>query len=176
MGGQRRKSAGKKSTGQTCSTTTTTDKDFGTELQQNKVVFTSIDAQAPDDVAEARKFLDRLRESEPPDRLDYKAYLVHTKDYENELSVEISAYPLLAKQTNERVISGYFQRPNHAWSAVDNHLTTASVMHNRILLSLTVRLTTLQLQLRNFLDNLLLPNIMRRCLLMLLNSRVPPAT
>lgn len=124
MGGRQRKSAGKKSTGQSSSTTTTTDKDFGTKLQQNKIVYTSFDAQAPDDVAKARKLLDRLRESEPPDRLDYKEYLVLTEDYENELGVEISAYPLLAKRTKERGISGYFQRPNHAWSAVDNHLTT----------------------------------------------------
>ncbi|KAH6716423.1 hypothetical protein BKA61DRAFT_721019 [Leptodontidium sp. MPI-SDFR-AT-0119] len=98
--------------------------DFGTKLQQNKVVYTSFDAQALDDVANARKLLDRLRESEPPDRLDYKEYLVLTEDYENKLSVEISAYLLLTKRTKERGISGYFQRPNHAWSAVDNHLTT----------------------------------------------------
>ncbi|MCJ1399897.1 hypothetical protein MMC11_003100 [Xylographa trunciseda] len=72
-----------------------------------------------------KKFLDRPRESEPPELLDYQRYLVVTEDYENELGVEISAYPLLAKRTSREVeISGYFQRPNHAWSAVDNHLTT----------------------------------------------------
>ena len=47
-----------------------------------------------------------------------------TEDFDNELSVELSAYPLLSNRTAEREILGYFQRPNHPWSAVDNHLTT----------------------------------------------------
>lgn len=102
MGGRQRKSTGKKSAGQLSSTTTTTDKDFGIKLQRNGVVYTSIDARAPDDLANTRELLDRLRESEPPDRLDYKEYLVLTEDYENELGVEISAYPLLAKRIVER--------------------------------------------------------------------------
>ncbi|KAM3066353.1 hypothetical protein ACMFMG_003138 [Clarireedia jacksonii] len=114
----------KKSTGQSSSTTTTTDKDFGTKLQKNGVVYTSFDARAPDDIAKTRELLDRSRDSEPPDRSDYQEYLVLTEDYENELGVEISAYPLLAKRTAKRGISGYFQRPNHTWSAVDNHITT----------------------------------------------------
>jgi hypothetical protein len=123
MGGRQRKSAGK-STGQS-STTTTTNKDFGTKLQQNNIVYTAFDARAPDDVDDVRALLDQPRESEPPELLDYQRYLVVTEDYENELGVEISAYPLLAKRTSREVeISGYFQRLNHAWSAVDNHLTT----------------------------------------------------
>jgi hypothetical protein len=124
MGGRQRKSAGKKSTGQS-TTTTTTDKDFGTKLQQNNIVYTTFNARAPDDIDGVRELLDQPRESEPPELLDYQRYLVVTEDYENELGVEISAYPLLAKRTSREVeISGYFQRPNHAWSAVDNHLTT----------------------------------------------------
>lgn len=122
MGGRQRKSAGK-STGQS-STTTTTDKDFGTKLQQNNIVYTTFDARAADDAAEIRELLDQPRASEPPDQLAYNRYLVLTEDYENELSVEISAYPLLSKRMAEREVSGYFQRPNHPWSAVDNHLTT----------------------------------------------------
>ncbi|KAE8442401.1 hypothetical protein EG329_003418 [Mollisiaceae sp. DMI_Dod_QoI] len=113
-----------KSTGQS-TTTTTTDKDFGTKLQQNNIVYTAFNARAPDDIEDVRELLDRPRESEPPELLDYQRYLVVTEDYENELGVEISAYPLLAKRTSREVeISGYFQRPNHAWLAVDNHLTT----------------------------------------------------
>ena len=123
MGGRQRKSAGKKSTGQSSSTTTTTDKDFGTKLQQNNIAYTAFDARAADDVAEVRKLLDQPRASEPPDQLAYNRYLVLTEDYENELAVEISAYPLLSKRMAQREVSGYFQRPNHPWSAVDNHLT-----------------------------------------------------
>jgi hypothetical protein len=122
MGGRQRKSAGK-STGQS-STTTTTDKDFGTKLQQNNIVYTAFDARAADDAAEIRELLDQPRASEPPDQLAYNRYLVLTEDYENELSIEISAYPLLSKRMAEREVSGYFQRPNHPWSTVDNHLTT----------------------------------------------------
>lgn len=65
-------------------------------------------------------------------KLDYRQFLVVTEYPENELGVEISAYPLLAKQTPyEIVMSGYFQRLGHFWSEVDNHLT-------EILLSVTV--------------------------------------
>src|SRR6266536_356507 len=90
MGGRQRKSAGKKSTGQS-TTTTTTDKDFGTKLQQNNIVYTAFNARAPDDIEDVRELLDRPRESEPPELLDYQRYLVVTEDYENELGVEISA-------------------------------------------------------------------------------------
>ena len=122
MGGRERKSAGKKATGQS-TTITTTDKDFGPRLQQNNIVHTIF--EAPDDIEDVKKLLDRRRESESPSLLDYQRYVIVTADYENELGVEISAYPLLAKRTSREVeISGYFQRPNHAWSAVDNHLTT----------------------------------------------------
>jgi hypothetical protein len=39
--------------------------------------------------------------------------------------VEISAYPLLSKQSSAEVeISGYLQRPTYASSEVDNHITT----------------------------------------------------
>ncbi|ESZ90552.1 hypothetical protein SBOR_9059 [Sclerotinia borealis F-4128] len=101
-----------------------TDKDFGIKLQQNNIIYTSLDARAPDDIDGVRELLDQRRDSEPPELLDYQRYLVVTEDYENELGVEISAYPLLAKRTLREVeISGYFRRPNHAWSAVDNHLT-----------------------------------------------------
>ena len=126
MAGRARKSTGKKSTGKqsTGCTTTTTDKAFGIQLQQNNVIYTSFDAQAPYDVAEIRELLDRPRESQPPDHLAYNRYLVLTEDHENERGVKLSAYPLLSKRIAEREISGYFQRPNHAWSAVDNHLTT----------------------------------------------------
>lgn len=125
MGGRGRKSAGRKSTGRSSSTaTTTTDKDFGPQLQRNNIVHAASDARAPDDVAYVRELLDQPRESEPPDPSAYKEYLTITEDHENELAVEISAYPLLSKRTAGRGISGYFQRPNHAWSAVDNHLTT----------------------------------------------------
>ena len=57
IGGRQRKSAGKKSTGQSSSTTTTitTDKDFGLQLQRNNVVYSRIDARAPDDIDEVRK-------------------------------------------------------------------------------------------------------------------------
>ena len=122
MGGRQRKSAGKKSTEQS-STTTTTDKDFGTKLQQNNIVFTAFDVRAANDAVKIRELLDQRRASEPPDQLTYNRYLVLTEDYENELAVEISAYPLLSKRTAVREVSGYFQRPNHPWLAVDNHLT-----------------------------------------------------
>jgi hypothetical protein len=109
--GRQRKSTGK-STGQS-SITTTTDKDFGTKLQQNNIVYTAFDARATDDAAEIRVLLDQPRASEPPDQLAYNRYLVLTEDYENELSIEISAYPLLSKRMAKREVSGYFQRPNH---------------------------------------------------------------
>lgn len=88
MGGRQRKFAGKKSTVQSSTTTTTTtDKDFGTKLQQNDIVYTALDAQAPHDIDRVRELLDRSRESEPPEKLDYQRYLVVTEDYENELGV-----------------------------------------------------------------------------------------
>jgi hypothetical protein len=124
IGGRQRKSTGKKSAGQSSSTTTTTDKDFGTKLQQNSIVYTAFNARAAYDAAKIRELLDQPRASEPPDQLVYNRYLVLTEDYENELAVEVSAYPLLSKRTAEREVSGYFQRPDHPWSAVDNHLTT----------------------------------------------------
>ncbi|KAF7859680.1 hypothetical protein EAF04_008759 [Stromatinia cepivora] len=125
MGGGQRKSAGKKSTGQSSSTTTTTDRDFGPQLQRNNVIYTALDARAPDDVADVRESLDRTRESEPPDHLAYKQYLVNTEGLNNELTVEISAYPLIAKRTSAaQEISGYMQSVNYAWSEVDNLLTT----------------------------------------------------
>lgn len=44
MGGRGRKSAGRKSTGQSSSTaTTTTDKDFGPQLQRNNIVHAASD-------------------------------------------------------------------------------------------------------------------------------------
>ncbi|KUJ07411.1 uncharacterized protein LY89DRAFT_725897 [Mollisia scopiformis] len=110
MGGRQRKSAGKKSTGQS-STTTTNDKDFGTKLQQNNIIYTAFDARAADDAVKIRELLDQPRASEPPNQLAYNRYLVLTEDYENELAVEISAYPLLSKRTAEREVSGYFQKP-----------------------------------------------------------------
>jgi hypothetical protein len=67
MGIRARKSAGKKSTRQSSSRITTTDTKFGKKLQQNNIICTSFDAQAPDDVAEIRELLDQTRESEPPD-------------------------------------------------------------------------------------------------------------
>ena len=100
MGGRGRKSAGKKSAGQWSSTTTTTDKDFGPQLQRNNVVFTSIDAQAPDDIDEVRELLDRPRESEPPDRLDYTEYLVATEGLNNEITIQTTVCPLLLKRTS----------------------------------------------------------------------------
>jgi hypothetical protein len=118
MGGRQRKAAGK------ISTITTTDKDFGPRLQQNNVVYTALDAQAPDDIDSVRELLDQPRVSEPPDQLIYNSYLVLTEDYENEITVELSAYPALSKKTPEREVTGYCQRVNHPWSAVDNHLTT----------------------------------------------------
>lgn len=55
----------------------------------------------------------------------YKRYLVNTEGLNNELTVEISAYPLITKRTSaEQEISGYIQSVNYAWSEVDNHLTT----------------------------------------------------
>ena len=124
MGGQEGKSARKKATGQS-TTVTTTDKDFGLRLQKNNIVHVMFNTRAPDDIEDVKKLLDRRRESESPSLLDYQRYIIVTEDYENELGVEISAYPLLAKRTSREVeISGYFQRPNHAWLAVDNHLTT----------------------------------------------------
>ncbi|KAL5327273.1 hypothetical protein ACEPPN_004967 [Leptodophora sp. 'Broadleaf-Isolate-01'] len=101
MGGRQRKSAGKKSTGQSSSTTTITDKDFGPQLQRNNVIYTALDARALDDVADVRESLDRTRESEPPDHLAYKRYLANTEGLNNELT-----------------------SVNYAWSEVDNHLTT----------------------------------------------------
>jgi hypothetical protein len=95
MGGRARKSAGKKSTGQSSSTTTTTDKDFGPQLKRNNVVFTSIDARAPDDIDEIRELLDRPRESEPPDRLAFQQYLANTEEIDNEPTIQHSAYTLL---------------------------------------------------------------------------------
>jgi hypothetical protein len=123
MGG-RKKSAGKKSTEQSSSITTTTDKDFGPQLQRNNVVFNNINAHAPDDEDDIRELLNRTRESEPPDRLDYSEYLVATQGYKNEATIQHSAYPLLSKRTSrEARISGYGQSANYAWSEVDNHLT-----------------------------------------------------
>jgi hypothetical protein len=122
MGGRQSKSGGK-STGQS-STTKTTDRDFGTKLQQNNIVYTAFDARAADDAAEIRELLDQRRASDPPEQAAYNRYLVLTEDYENERSVELSAYPLLSKRMTERETSGYFQRPNHPWTEVDNHLTT----------------------------------------------------
>ncbi|KAH7408975.1 hypothetical protein BKA64DRAFT_720342 [Cadophora sp. MPI-SDFR-AT-0126] len=100
--------------------------DFGPQLQRNNVIYTALDARAPDDVADVREFLDRTRESEPPGHLAYKQYLVNTEGLNNELTVEISAYPLIAKRTSaEQEISGYMQSVNYAWSEVDNRLTTS---------------------------------------------------
>ncbi|KAK0110276.1 hypothetical protein ONS96_001896 [Cadophora gregata f. sp. sojae] len=125
MGGRQRKSVGRRSSGQSSSTTTTTDKDFGPQLQRNNVIYTALDARAPDDIADVRESLDRTRESEPPDHLAYKQYLVNTEGLNNELTLQISAYPLIAKRTSaEQEISGYMQSVNYAWSEVDNHLTT----------------------------------------------------
>ncbi|KAG9229070.1 hypothetical protein BJ875DRAFT_446303 [Amylocarpus encephaloides] len=108
MRGRQRKSAREKSTRQS-TTTTTTDKDFSTKLQQNNIIYTTFNARAPDDIDGVRELLDQPRESEPPKLLDYQRYLVVTRDYENELGVEISAYPLLTKRTSREVeISGYF--------------------------------------------------------------------
>jgi hypothetical protein len=56
IGGRQRKTVGK-FTEQSSSTTTTTDKDFGIKLQQNKVFYTSLDAQAPDDIAKPENCL-----------------------------------------------------------------------------------------------------------------------
>ena len=85
--GRQRKSGGKKSTGQSSSTTTTTDKDFGPQLRRNNVVFTTVDAPAPDDINEIKAWLNRPRESEPPDELDYKEYLIATKGLNNKLTI-----------------------------------------------------------------------------------------
>ncbi|RDL35431.1 uncharacterized protein BP5553_07362 [Venustampulla echinocandica] len=125
MGGRERKSAGKKSTGQSSSTTTSADKDFGPQLERNHVVFGNLDARTADDYEDIRKLLNRRRESEPPDRLDYNQYLAATKGCQNEATIQYSAYPFLSKRTSrEAMISGYRQSANYAWSDVDNHLTT----------------------------------------------------
>jgi hypothetical protein len=94
MGGRARRPAGKKSSRES-STTTTADTDFGTKLRQNNIIYTTLDAQVADDAANIRELLDRRRGSEPPNQLAYERYLVLTEDYDNELSVKISAYPLL---------------------------------------------------------------------------------
>ncbi|KAH8598462.1 hypothetical protein B0O99DRAFT_591745 [Bisporella sp. PMI_857] len=140
MGGRQRKSAGKKSAEQSSSTTTTTDKvlnrlglkiipsllprdflplfehkDFGPQLQRNNVIFDNIDARAPDDINEVRELFNQPRESEPPDQLAYKRYLVTTQGYKNEATIQHSAYPLLAKRASaKRGISGYTQSANYA--------------------------------------------------------------
>ena len=124
MAGRQRKSAMKKSTVQWSSTTTTTEKDFATKLQRNGVIYSKFDAQAPDDVAEARELLNRQRESESPDQSDFEDYVVVTEEYKNEFGVGMAAYPFFAKKTTKRGSSGYFPRLNQIWSAVDNHLTT----------------------------------------------------
>ncbi len=122
--GRGRRSTGKKSLEES-STTTTTDKDFGPQLQRNHVVFASIDARAPTDIDRVRESLDKPRESEPPDDIDYQRYLVTTEGYQNEATIQASAYPLLAKRASPQVeISGYSQRINYTWSEVDNPLTT----------------------------------------------------
>jgi hypothetical protein len=122
--GRQRKSGGNKSTGQSSSTTTTTDKDFGPQLRRNNVVFTTVDAPAPDDINEIKAWLNRPRESEPPDELDYKEYLVATEGLNNELTIQTAAYPLLSKRiSREARISGYGLRVNYPWSEVDNHIT-----------------------------------------------------
>ncbi|KAH9217719.1 hypothetical protein DL95DRAFT_406420 [Leptodontidium sp. 2 PMI_412] len=73
--------------------------DFGTKLQLNNIVYTAYEARAADDAAKIRELLDQPRASEPPDQLAYN------------------------RTAAEREVSGYFQRPNHPWSAVDNQLT-----------------------------------------------------
>jgi hypothetical protein len=68
-------------------TTTTTDKDFSIKLQQNKVVYTSFNSRALDNVAKARELLDRPPVSAPPEQLDYNEYLAITKDYKKKLGL-----------------------------------------------------------------------------------------
>lgn len=104
------------------SSITTIDKDFGPKLTINNIIHTGLDAQPSDDSAVIKALLNRQRNSPPPDQVKYRQYLMVTEDKENELGVELSAYPLLMKRTAEREVSGYLQRPNHPWSEVDNHL------------------------------------------------------
>ncbi|KAH6713379.1 hypothetical protein BKA61DRAFT_576946 [Leptodontidium sp. MPI-SDFR-AT-0119] len=82
--------------------------DFGTKLQLNNIVYTAYEARAADDAAKIRELLDQPRASEPPDQLAYN------RDFR---------LPTPFKTAAEREVSGYFQRPNHPWPAVDNQLT-----------------------------------------------------
>lgn len=95
------------------STTSTTDRAFCAKLEQNNMIYADLDIRRLDDFDSVKELLDESRESEPPDLADYQKYLSVTQDYENELCVEIAAYPLLAKRNGRAEASGYLQRPNH---------------------------------------------------------------
>jgi hypothetical protein len=112
--GRGRKSTRKRSIEQS-STTTTTNKDFGPQLQRNNIVFTSINTREADNTNEIRELLDQQRESKPPNKLAYKNYLVATEGINNELTIQTTAYPLLSKRISYKAgISGYGQRANYA--------------------------------------------------------------
>ncbi|TAQ90071.1 hypothetical protein B7494_g1584 [Chlorociboria aeruginascens] len=73
MRGRQRKFAGKKSSSQiTTTSTSTTDKNFGPKLQRNNIVYTAFNVQAPDDIDSVKKLLDQRRKSESPVLLDYQ--------------------------------------------------------------------------------------------------------
>jgi len=104
------------------SSITTTDKDFGPQLQRNNIVFINPDARSADDADKIRELLDRLQ-NELPDKSAYNKYLTVTQECQNEATIQNFAYPLLSKRLYETRVSGYEQRANYIWSEVDNHLT-----------------------------------------------------
>ena len=126
MNKRQRNSAGEKATRECSPITTTTSKDFGPQLERNNVIHaTRRNAKFPDDFADVRESLEQRRGSEPPNYLAYKQYLANISASQNELSMQISAYPLIAKRASaEQEISGYIQSVNYAWSEASNHLTT----------------------------------------------------
>ena len=122
--GRPRKDPLSKNATDTTTTTTTTDKSFGIQLNKNGIFYGRLEAEAPQDIAAVKDYLNRVRDSsKSPVEEDYKRYIEQVECGENELTVQSNVWPILAQHPNSTDRPGYIASYNFQWTEVESRLT-----------------------------------------------------
>ena len=103
--------------------TTSADKLFGVQLNKNGIIYGRLHAEEPEDATAVREYLNRARESPPPDEKDYKAYIRSVEYGDNELTMGVNVWPLLAKHPRDTNKPDYAPYYNLQWTEKKSRLT-----------------------------------------------------
>jgi len=103
-------------------TTTTTDKGFGVQLNKNGVLYGRLKTKRPKDIDTVKEYLNKERQSNSPDEKAYNHYIQQVEWGDNELSVQSNTWHLLAKHPSRTDKPGYTANYNFQWTEVESPL------------------------------------------------------